>query len=353
MLSTLILWIYILGTAYLFGMAGMHLLGFLFRKEIEAAPVSTPLVLLLGLCLVNSLAALLSLFLRLGWLTQALFFLSNVGLAWWLWKKNALLPTLKLRSISWMVITLFVVIFLTVLLISSNFSSNPDTGIYHAQAIRWMETYPAVPGLGNLHSRFAYNSQWLVLNAFFSFSFLGLQSFHVLPGALTLVVIAWFLEGVNHLLEGKRTVANTIKLLLIPVLFYTIGSEISSPGTDFPTALLIWVILPLWLDVLERKSQQAGTGMDELLVFFPMPVRGDGKTIRRAPAADRPGGFDFLGPKKPDRVCEALPAGFGHPAAVVRPQPGAVRILGLPAAVNQLSQPGFRLENPVAKCHRG
>lgn len=33
-----------------------------------------------------------------------------------------------------------------------------DTGLYHAQAIRWIEEYGVVPGLGNLHSRFAYNS---------------------------------------------------------------------------------------------------------------------------------------------------------------------------------------------------
>jgi len=26
-----------------------------------------------------------------------------------------------------------------------------DTGLYHAQNIRWIETYPLVPGLGNLH----------------------------------------------------------------------------------------------------------------------------------------------------------------------------------------------------------
>ena len=33
-----------------------------------------------------------------------------------------------------------------------------DSDLYHAQAICWIEEYGIVKGLGNLHSRFAYNS---------------------------------------------------------------------------------------------------------------------------------------------------------------------------------------------------
>ena len=33
-----------------------------------------------------------------------------------------------------------------------------DTGLYHAQSIRWIEEYGVIRGLGNLHSRLAYNS---------------------------------------------------------------------------------------------------------------------------------------------------------------------------------------------------
>ena len=50
-----------------------------------------------------------------------------------------------------------------------------DTYLYHVQAIRWIEEYGVVPGLGNLHCRFAYNSAFLVLrgttlNTYSSFS---------------------------------------------------------------------------------------------------------------------------------------------------------------------------------------
>ena len=38
-----------------------------------------------------------------------------------------------------------------------------DSGLYHAQAIRWIEEYGVVPGLANLHCRLAYNSSAFIL----------------------------------------------------------------------------------------------------------------------------------------------------------------------------------------------
>lgn len=35
--------------------------------------------------------------------------------------------------------------------------NNYDSGLYHFQTIRWLNEYPLVPGLGNLHWRFAFN----------------------------------------------------------------------------------------------------------------------------------------------------------------------------------------------------
>ena len=48
-----------------------------------------------------------------------------------------------------------------------------DTGLYHAQAVRWINEYGCVKGLGNLHNRFAYNSSFLCLQALYNWKFLG------------------------------------------------------------------------------------------------------------------------------------------------------------------------------------
>jgi hypothetical protein len=40
-----------------------------------------------------------------------------------------------------------------------------DTALYHAQTVRWMNEYGTPPGLGNLHTRLAFNSSWLAFAA--------------------------------------------------------------------------------------------------------------------------------------------------------------------------------------------
>lgn len=187
-----------------------------------------------------------------------------------MWKKHVRLPSIKLASITWWLWMFALLVFLTVLENGTHAPGNPDTGIYHAQAIRWMETFPAVPGLGNLHSRFAFNSNWLVINAFFSFSFLGIRSFHVLPGVFLLVSMSYLMEGTAKLLQKEITVASVIKTLLIPLVFYTLGSQISSPGTDFPATIWTWITLSLWLEAIEIKvkPQQNAIGLEEILVYI-------------------------------------------------------------------------------------
>jgi len=47
--------------------------------------------------------------------------------------------------------------------------TNYDTGLYHLASIRWINSYPIVPGLGNLHSRLAYNQSFFVYVAALNF----------------------------------------------------------------------------------------------------------------------------------------------------------------------------------------
>ncbi len=44
-----------------------------------------------------------------------------------------------------------------------------DTDLYHVQVVRWLNTYGTVPGIGNLHNRFANGSMWLVISAMLNY----------------------------------------------------------------------------------------------------------------------------------------------------------------------------------------
>ncbi|QIL77220.1 hypothetical protein G7064_16215 [Hymenobacter sp. HDW8] len=47
--------------------------------------------------------------------------------------------------------------------------ANFDSGLYHFQTLKWLNEYPTVPGLGNLHGRLAFNSSWFPLLSLFRY----------------------------------------------------------------------------------------------------------------------------------------------------------------------------------------
>lgn len=65
--------------------------------------------------------------------------------SWWSWRRVLPLFVAALPFVWW------------VLSKAMTAPSHFDSGQYHFGAIRWIEQFPLVPGLGNLHSRLAYN----------------------------------------------------------------------------------------------------------------------------------------------------------------------------------------------------
>jgi hypothetical protein len=61
---------------------------------------------------------------------------------------------------------------------------------------------------------------------------------------------------------------NIFKLILIPLIFYTVGSQISSPGTDFPADILIWITLAVWLDYVDIPKDKPAEGLGEIFIFI-------------------------------------------------------------------------------------
>jgi hypothetical protein len=74
----------------------------------------------------------------------------------------------KIKSLPLLYKILIVLLFVVLLLYSLLPPLGYDTGLYHWQAMKWLESYPVVPGLGNIHGRFAFNSNALLLHSVFS-----------------------------------------------------------------------------------------------------------------------------------------------------------------------------------------
>ena len=128
-----------------------------------------------------------------------------------------------------------------------------DTSLYHAQSIRWIEEYGVVPGLGNLHTRLAYNSAAFCLSALYSFAFLGGQSYHCVGGFLALLLAVVCFTGLIRKEFKKPLLSDFVRIMGIYYLLI-IFDEMISPASDYFMVLVVFYILITWLELLERKE---------------------------------------------------------------------------------------------------
>lgn len=256
MLATAATWIYILLIAFIYGFAITRIIP-LQEKPEDAIQRPLAILVWLGLIGLTCLGGALSLVTNLGW--NANLIVLAVGLSLGLSQRKAIFAYAQqkagsFRQFHWLTLLAFAAIITVILLKSTQLPQNYDTGLYHAQAIRWMETYPAVPGLGNLNDRLVFNSNLLVLQALFSFSFISPQSLHTLNALLALLLCAYALGRFNRLLKGELTLANLLATLLPFLLRRIFSLELSSPGTDLPAALIVWTALALSLEKMDERA---------------------------------------------------------------------------------------------------
>lgn len=132
-----------------------------------------------------------------------------------------------------------------------------DTGLYHAQSIRWIEEYGVVPGLANVQARFGYNSAAFPLTALYSMKGVFGQSLHTTAGFFALLGSVFALDLYKVFTEKRIRLSDFVRLGLV---FYlsVIFSEMMSPASDYYAQLLLFMILILWL---EEDDYQANAGI--------------------------------------------------------------------------------------------
>ncbi len=146
----------------------------------------------------------------------------------------------------------FAVLWLLVALWAASRALGPlrhfDTSFYHLTTLEWIQAYPVVPGLGNLHGRLAFNSSFTLYAAMLDVGHWSGRSFHVANGLLLFVALsrgawgAWRLFGGRRtggrVTGGRRTLALFQVLLAVPVLAAFSGELVPSLSTDLPVLVL-------------------------------------------------------------------------------------------------------------------
>lgn len=137
-----------------------------------------------------------------------------------------------------------------------------DSLFYHQQNIRWNEEFAVVPGLGNLEHRFAFNSNYFLLSAVFSFRFLfgeAIYGFHVL---ILVYVLCWI---VKEIFVSGYEVKRLALLIIFMGYIFTFGYSLASTSTDaIPNIISFYLIAKLLL--------YPGSLKKNLLFYVSLPV---------------------------------------------------------------------------------
>lgn len=171
MLMVLFSWVIIGGAALLFGKAVTDAVYGNRRKGMGCPDV----YIVTGFIILNVYAQLFSLFYKVAGIADTILGVAGIFLfCAWMYQRlrqrrhSALFPDCTWeRPNVWRIVAMLFCFALT-LIWTTQEPGQYDTGLYHAQAIRWIEDYGVVPGLGNLHMRLAYNSAFMSLQALFS-----------------------------------------------------------------------------------------------------------------------------------------------------------------------------------------
>lgn len=250
MVSVIFIWLYMLITCYIVGFACMNAVSgnTKWRAEKETG------YLYAGIGAVTVYAQVFSLFWKVGLLANGILILICL-LCLTLFRKELITQLHDFRlTITYQRLLVSIVLFLLFAYGTSKGIIHYDTGLYHAQSIRWIEEYGLVPGLGNLHSRLAYNSASFCLSALYSMAFLGGRSFHCCAGFLAFLLAVVCAQGFRKGMLKKPLLSDFVRIMGIYYLL-NIFDEMISPASDYFMVLLTFFILIKWLDLLERDER--------------------------------------------------------------------------------------------------
>src|SRR3972149_11773403 len=158
----------------------------------------------IGLIVLIAILQIYSLFLPID--KTALSFVLGVSIFLCLTSPKTAIGQIKdvLRSIKLLKINFALLIFVGLILITFAHEARQliyfyDTLLYHLNAVKWISTYPAIPGLGNLHTRLAFSGPFFLYASITNIGIFYDKSAHIAISLLTSVVfVQWIMTMVKR-----------------------------------------------------------------------------------------------------------------------------------------------------------
>lgn len=276
MVSVILNWIYIILTTSVVGYGVLRFLTRHFAYQVKNADA----YMVCGLVCVTVYAQFFSLFAGVGLLANILLVAACLLILWR--ERRAIMEMLSGYAAGWRdgdkrrLCIKWALVFGLFLLFAYGDSRGMihyDTGLYHAQSIRWIEEYGVVKGLGNLHGRLAYNSSSFALSALYSMAFLGGGSLHCCAGFLAFLLAVVCLEMGRPIRVGQLRAGVFARVMCVYYLV-NIFDEMISPASDYFMVLLAFYIVIRFLDLLESGERTIlPYGLLCILCVFLMTIK--------------------------------------------------------------------------------
>lgn len=226
----------------------------------------------LGICFVGTILSFLSIFLPINYIVGfSLFFIAVLYLVYrytikkdYFWSKWLSLIK-KLSFSAKLMIAAVMLIIVCFNLVPPFFT---DMRLYYLQTILWNESYSVIPGLGNIHGRFGFNSNILLLTSAFSFNNIFSVRIYAVLTLSVFLLISWILTKV----DSMKVLFPKIGLILLCFLFlFGYHSYLSSPSTDIlPNVIVLFILLNA---IINSKSYTNNPLIYSMLAVYAVTLK--------------------------------------------------------------------------------
>lgn len=141
---------------------------------------------------------------------------------------------------------------------------NADSAAYHYLTIEWFERFKLVPGLANIHGRFAFNPASFIISAPYCFTDVFHQSLYPVNGVLITCFFIWFCNLI------VRTAEISLRILLLIIMAFWLRLSlvnISSPSSDALAVMLATFVMIRVLELLYSSQNKPS-----LPVYLPVYI---------------------------------------------------------------------------------
>jgi hypothetical protein len=143
---------------------------------------------------------------------------------------------------------------------------NADSADYHYTSIKWYEEYHVVPGLANVHGRYAFNPATFIISAAYSFTGLFGQAIYPMNGTIILMFLLWWFR-------------RTLQQVGFLQMAYFIGGcflmrqllvNVPTPSSDALALIVVVYATVQLLDILKNP----GVEQQKIFLLFILAIFG-------------------------------------------------------------------------------